>query len=73
MDRRVLGHFPEDKDILLSGYAEKADEIAGEPTHAWVSKGEGKIIMFSFRPQFRASTTADFKMIFNGLLFPVKK
>ena len=68
MDRRVLGHFPEE-DILLSGYAEEAGQIAGNPSHIWLKKGKGEIIMFSFRPQFRASTAANYKMIFNGLLF----
>ncbi len=68
MDRRVLGHFPEE-DILLSGYANKEDEIAKHPAWVWVKKGSGELILFSFKPQFRASTQADYKLIFNSLLF----
>lgn len=68
MDRRVLGHFPEE-NILLSGFAEKEKEIAEKPAWVWVKKGSGELIMFSFKPQFRASTQADYKMIFNSLLF----
>jgi hypothetical protein len=68
MDRRVLGHFPED-DILMSGYAEKEKKIARAPALAWVKKGQGRIVMLSFQPQFRASTPVDYKLIFNSLLF----
>jgi len=68
MDRRVLGHFPED-DILLSGYAEEEKAIAEAPALAWVQKGKGRIFMLSFQPQFRASTPVNYKLIFNSLLF----
>ena len=68
MDRRVLGHFPED-DILMSGYAEEEKAIAQAPALAWAQKGKGRIFMLSFQPQFRASTPVDYKLIFNSLLF----
>ncbi|MFW6101813.1 MAG: M14 family metallopeptidase, partial [Bacteroidota bacterium] len=68
MDRRVLSHFPEE-DILLSGFAEEEKQVAKKPTSVWIRKGEGEMIIFSFKPQFRASTQSDYKMIFNSLLF----
>jgi hypothetical protein len=68
MDRRVIGHFP-GEDILLSGYAENIDNIAGEPAMVWVKKGTGEMVFFSFAPQFRASTTRNYKLIFNTILF----
>ncbi|MBS3807599.1 MAG: hypothetical protein KGY60_08865 [Bacteroidales bacterium] len=68
MNRRVLAHFSEE-DILMSGYAEEEEQIAGLPAQVWVSKGAGEMILFSFQPQFRASTTANYKLIFNSLLF----
>ena len=68
MDRRVLAHFTE-QDILMSGYAEEEKQIAGLPAQVWVRKGSGEMILFSFRPQFRASTSANYKLIFNSLLF----
>jgi len=68
MDRRVLGHFPEE-EILLSGFAEEEKQIAEKPAWVWVKKGSGELILFSFNPQFRASTQADYKLIFNSLLF----
>jgi hypothetical protein len=68
MDRRVLGSFPE-KNLLLSGYAEKEKQVGGKPAMVWVRKGKGELILFSFNPQFRASTQATYKLIFNSLLF----
>mgnify|MGYP006273609017 CR=1 FL=1 len=71
MDRRVMAHFPE-KEILMSGYAENEEAIAGEPAQVWVGKGAGELILFAFQPQFRASTPADYKLVFNSLLFSGK-
>ncbi|MBS3774239.1 MAG: hypothetical protein KGY70_03540 [Bacteroidales bacterium] len=68
MNRRVLGHFPEE-EILMSGFAKKETQIAEKPAWVWVRKGAGELILFSFKPQFRASTHADYKLIFNSLLF----
>ncbi len=71
MDRRVLASFPGSaEDILVSGYARKIELLENIPAIIWVKKGKGQILLFSFNPQFRASTTAAFKLIFNGILFP---
>ena len=72
MDRRVLGSFSEE-DIVLSGYAEKAKLLEEEPAMAWIKKGEGEMVMFSFNPQFRAAVPSNYKLIFNSLLFDRKK
>jgi hypothetical protein len=68
MDRRVVGHFPEE-DILMSGYAKEIDKVEGKPAIVYVEKGKGQMVFFSFGPQFRASTTRNYKLIFNSLLF----
>lgn len=67
IDRKILGHFPE-KDILLSGYAEKIDLIGNHPAMVMITKGKGELLLFSFNPQFRNSTSITFKLIFNSLL-----
>jgi len=67
IDRRVLGTYVE-RDILVSGYAEKVEKLAGKPALVWLKKGKGQVVLFGFNPQFRASTTANFKLLFNGLL-----
>jgi hypothetical protein len=67
MDRRVIGVFPE-KGILMSGYCEKEEKLAEKPAMIWIKKGKGELILYSFSPQFRASTQATYKLLFNALL-----
>jgi len=67
MDRRVIAAFPEN-DILLSGYIEKEGLLKDKPCMIWLKKGKGQLVLFAFNPQFRASTAADYKLLFNSLL-----
>ena len=68
-DRRVIGSFPDD-DILLSGFAEKAELLAEQPAMVWVRMGKGQMVLFGFHPQFRFSTPTTFKLLFNSILLP---
>ncbi len=67
MDRRVVAAFAKE-DILMSGYAEKEELLAEQSAAIWLAKGEGQLVLFTFNPQFRASTPATYKMLFNSLL-----
>jgi hypothetical protein len=67
MDRRVIGSFAQE-NILMSGYAQNEKLLAGYPALVWLKKGQGQIILFAFTPQFRGSTPATFKLVFNGIL-----
>jgi len=67
VDRRVLGTFPE-RDILLSGYTKNEELIGNKTTIVWLKKGKGQVVLFSFNPQFRASTPVTYKLLFNSLL-----
>jgi hypothetical protein len=67
MDRRVIATFPE-KDILLSGYCEQEEKIGNKAVMGWFKKGKGQFVLFGFRPQFRASTHATYKLVFNSIL-----
>lgn len=69
MDRRVIGKFPEE-NILLSGYCEKPEILANKSVMVWLSKGKGQMVLFGFCPQFRASTQATYKLLFNAILMP---
>jgi hypothetical protein len=66
MDRRVIATYPEE-DILMSGFAENEDALAGKTAMVWLKKGKGQIVMYGFNPQFRASTQVSYKLLFNGL------
>ena len=68
-DRRVIVSYVE-KDALISGYIEKVKKLEGRTVMAWLKKGKGQFVLFGFNPQFRASTAATYKLLFNSLLLP---
>ncbi len=67
MDRRVIGKFPE-TDILLSGYCENEEKMGNKAGIVWLKKGRGQLVLFAFNPQFRASTSVSYKLMFNSIL-----
>jgi len=67
MDRRVLAWY-DDEDVLLSGYIENKELIKEHPAMVWIQKGEGQLVLYAFNPQFRASTAATYKLLFNAIL-----
>lgn len=68
-DRRVLASFPEE-DVLLSGYLEGEKLLGNTAAAVWTRKGKGQVVLYAFAPQFRASTPATYKLLFNALLLP---
>ena len=67
MDRRVLGTYPE-KEVVMSGYGANAGLMGNKAAMIWMKKGRGQFVFYGFQPQFRASTQASFKLLFNALL-----
>jgi hypothetical protein len=66
---RVIARYPErGGDILLSGYLQGADAIAGKAAAVEAPAGRGRVVMFGFRPQYRGQSYGTFKMLFNALL-----
>ena len=59
-----------DDNILLSGYIKGDKELEDKTVMAWLRKGKGQFVIFGFNPQFRASTGATYKLLFNSLLLP---
>ena len=66
-DRRVIASYPDD-NVLASGYAEKDELLENKAAMVWAKKGKGQFVFYGFYPQFRASTSGTYKLLFNALL-----
>jgi hypothetical protein len=65
---RIVARYPEKpENILLSGWALGAEKIAGKAALVEVTMGNGKIILFGFRPQYRGQSLATFPLFFNAI------
>ena len=62
----VVARYAE-TDQLLSGYALNADSIAGKAALVEAELGDGRIILFGFRPQHRGQPHETFKLLFNAI------
>ena len=62
-----LGRFPENGNLLLSGYLEGGEGIAGATPVLEVPYGEGRLVLVGFSLHNRAQTVTDFKLLFNAL------
>ncbi len=67
MDRKVIGSYPE-KDVLMSGYGAEEEKMGNRAAMIWLKKGKGQFVLYGFNPQFRASTQASYKLLFNAIL-----
>jgi glutamine amidotransferase-like uncharacterized protein len=63
----VVARYAEE-DLLMSGWAmgEKT-HIGGEAAMMRVRQGEGDVVLFGFRPQFRGQPRGTYKLLFNAL------
>ncbi len=66
--RRVVARYPDDRrDILVSGYLKGETLLARRAALVEIGVGEGKVLLFGFKPCHRAQTHRTFKLLFNAL------
>jgi hypothetical protein len=64
--RSIARYAPADR-LLASGWLLGADRIANRHAVIEVPYGTGRVVLFGFRPHFRAQPHATFKLLFNAL------
>jgi hypothetical protein len=63
---RIIGRYPA-SNVLLSGWLEGEKAIAGKGAMVEVKSGQGRAILFAFRPQHRGQAHATFRLFFNAI------
>ncbi len=65
---RIIAKYPSDPSkLLLSGWALGTEKIAGKAALVEFKIGKGKIVLFGFRPQYRAQSSATYPLLFNAM------
>jgi hypothetical protein len=65
---KVIARYPEAENPLLSGWILGDKLIRGRAAMVEAKLGKGRVILFGFRPQYRAQSLATFPLLFNAIL-----
>ncbi len=67
-DASILMRYADNGTPLLSGYLLGEEHLYGNAAALSVPHGDGRVIMFGFRPQWRGQPFGTFRVLFNALL-----
>jgi zinc carboxypeptidase len=65
---RAIARYSEAENPLLSGWILGDKLIRGRAAMVEANIGKGRVILFGFRPQYRAQSLATFPLLFNSIL-----
>ena len=68
----IAGSYP-DYDPRLSGFLLGPEHVQNSGSVVVQPYGEGRLVLFSYLPQFRAMTNSTYKQIFNVFLWATEK
>jgi hypothetical protein len=63
---KVLARYPRERSPLASGFLAGPDRIEGKAAAIEADYGKGRVILFGFKPQWRAQSHAAYKFFFNA-------
>lgn len=59
--------YPADRDPLMSGWLLGGDRLKGKAALVEARLGEGRVVLFGFRPQYRAQSLATYPLVWAAM------